>query len=371
MADKPSNSSGSNINNYLIGAYSYPDGLGNSDDLKHYITFSINVRGKTKFNYVTAGQAPASVAGSRRNNIDLSKTGSIINDNQSGLVFGAGLLLGVGAAYKQIKGKAGSSTNKIAGAAEQAGTTLTKYAAVSAAAAAAVTAIGVDLTKAGSILSPDKTYRLKDTITLHVQERPTVTYGINYQDKDMGILGGLLTGDASMSDLSNGNAGEFSTAAALQIAKIPSLLPGGSGATLSEIIQLGAKIKTNPFREVFFEGIDYRKFNFRYKFMPKSAKESTVVYKIIELFKEHMHPELSANGYFYTYPSEFNIEYYYNNKKNNYVNKIATCALTDMSVEYGGEQYATFADGSPAEINLILSFRELELMTKETIRKGY
>ena len=40
--------------------------------------------------------------------------------------------------------------------------------------------------------------------------------------------------------------------------------------SLSDIIQLGAKVKTNPFREVFFEGIDYRKFNFKYKFMPKN-----------------------------------------------------------------------------------------------------
>ena len=41
----PANSS----RDYLIESYSYPDGVGKSDDLQHYIIFSINVRGKSKF----------------------------------------------------------------------------------------------------------------------------------------------------------------------------------------------------------------------------------------------------------------------------------------------------------------------------------
>jgi hypothetical protein len=106
--------------------------------------------------------------------------------------------------------------------------------------------------------------------------------------------------------------------------------------------------------------------------MPKDASEAQAVYKIINTFKEHMHPELSAGGYFYVYPSEFKIAYYYNNAENGYINRIADCALTDMTVDYGGEQFSSFDDGSPTEINLSLSFRELELLTKETIRKqGY
>jgi hypothetical protein len=43
-----------------------------------------------------------------------------------------------------------------------------------------------------------------------------------------------------------------------------------------------------------------------------------------------------------------------------------------MHVEYGGDQFASFSNGAPVEINLTLSFRELELITKETIRdRGY
>jgi hypothetical protein len=43
-----------------------------------------------------------------------------------------------------------------------------------------------------------------------------------------------------------------------------------------------------------------------------------------------------------------------------------------MQVDYGGEQFSTFSNGAPTEIDMTLSFRELELLTKESIRtNGY
>jgi hypothetical protein len=84
-----------------------------------------------------------------------------------------------------------------------------------------------------------------------------------------------------------------------------------------------------------------------------------------------MHPELTAGKLFYIYPSEFDIEYFYKDSPNPYLHKFARCALVNMEVDYGGDQFATFADGSPSEINITLSFRELELMTRESIREGY
>jgi hypothetical protein len=42
-----------------------------------------------------------------------------------------------------------------------------------------------------------------------------------------------------------------------------------------------------------------------------------------------------------------------------------------MEVDYGGQGWHTFGDGMPTEINMRLKFRELEVMTKERIEKGY
>jgi len=41
-------------------------------------------------------------------------------------------------------------------------------------------------------------------------------------------------------------------------------------------------------------------------------------------------------------------------------------------VDYGGSQFSSFSDGAPTQISMNLSFRELELLTKESIRsQGY
>jgi len=352
-------------NKWTVGSLNYPDGLGIKDDLKHVVNFYINVRGKSKFvkngQYTTVGDVGQNnLNNTRRSSRVLTATEAV--ERAGILAFGGSVVGGVAAAASKLFGGSGATA---------VGQAAAKGALAVGAIALGTVAVKVAAERGISILEPDQTKRLNTVISLHVQERPAVTYGINYQDKDMGILGGFLSGDTSASStVGDGDTGSFAVAAALQLAKIPSLLPGQS-ASFSDILQFGGKVKTNPFREVFFEGVDYRKFNFRYKFMPKSKNEAQQVHTIIEKFKEHMHPELASNGYFYVYPSEFDIEYFYNNTANQYVNKIATCALTDMSVEYGGEQYSTFHDGSPTEINILLSFRELELLTKDSIRAGF
>jgi hypothetical protein len=348
---------------YTIDTCSYPEGVGINPDLQHYITFFINVRGKSQFvkngTYNTVGDVTGGQSTTLKDSSTLASAGGV--QRAAELAFGAGLATGIASAVSKAGSGGVYSATKGFVQGTLGGTALGLGSAAIVGAAMAES----------SVLQTDKRKRLKDVITLAVQERPTVTYGVNYQDKDMGILGGFLTGQTSLSDSSKQN-GELGASLALQIAKIPSLLPGFGTASLSDIVQFGSKTKTNPFREVFFEGIDYRKFNFRYKFMPKNKTEADSVYNIIDKFKEHMHPELSAGGYFYVYPSEFKIAYYYNNKENGYINRIADCALTDMTVDYGGEQFSSFDDGAPTEINLSLSFRELELLTKETIRnQGY
>jgi hypothetical protein len=42
-----------------------------------------------------------------------------------------------------------------------------------------------------------------------------------------------------------------------------------------------------------------------------------------------------------------------------------------MDVNYGGEQFSSFRDGAPTEINMSLTFRELEILTKKMVQEGY
>ena len=348
-------------NKYNVNQHTYPSGVGKSPDLQHYVAFFVNIRGKSKFaaSYQTNDVKVNNPANSRRDNIDLRFSGE-------GTVQKLGAVVAAGTIAGAVAGGVNGSGTLLNRGRQSAIAGLKTGGIVAAQAAAVVGAVSLS-----SLLKPDNRSRLKDVITLHLEERPSVKYGINYQDKDIGILGGFLTDNSSISQSFNNTGGELATAFAMNLAKIPSIIPGFGSAGLVGIAELGSKTKTNPFREVFFEGVDYRQFNFKYKFMPKDRTESQAVFNIIKTFKEHMHPELSKGGYFYIYPSEFEIVYYYKNRENPYFNRITQCALTDMTVDYGGEQFASFSDGSPTEVNITLSFRELELLTKDSIREGY
>ena len=333
--------------------------MGQDPDLQHYVAFFINKRGKSQVEFQNFNKDFRSISP-----VGSGATNTRLTEEQAGVALtGTVIAAGALAAASAVAATKGGAILKKSTALEKAGAALG-----SAALAAGI----LEAAKSSPSLKPDTKRRISEVVTLHIEDRPSVKYGVNYQDKELGALTGFLAGVGSATKsieegLSFG--GEAFARIAAEVARIPSLIPG-VGSRISDLLSVSSRTKTNPFREVLFESVDYRTFNFKYRFFPKDAQESERVQNIIKLFKFHMHPELSANKFFYIYPSEFEIVYYYRNKVNNYFNRISECALTDMSVEYGGDQFATFADGAPTEVTLNLTFRELELMTKQTIKNG-
>jgi hypothetical protein len=42
-----------------------------------------------------------------------------------------------------------------------------------------------------------------------------------------------------------------------------------------------------------------------------------------------------------------------------------------MDVDYGSDNFNSFSDGAPVEINMSLVFQEIEVLTKERMKQGY
>lgn len=345
---------------YSIGTYEYPEDLRQRLDLQHYVAFYVLVREKSTlgkqlteagkvFDRTKESPEPERYV-SRITAQDAGKGVKFITNN-IGILAGAGILLS-----DLVQGKLGLRT-------------AVKASLVGGAATLGVAATNSLLAGSGTtVLDPGTTSRLKEVITLHLEERPSVKYGINYTDKDMGVLtGALVQGSVAGVAKGSGIIGEGFARAISELLKFASL----GGNTLDELRELSTATKTNAFRQALFESVDYRTFNFRYKFFPKSQKETDAIKQIIEMFKIHMHPELSPNKLFFIYPSEFEIRYFFKNDENHYFHKIGTCALTDMQVDYGGDQFSSFEDGAPTEIGLSLTFRELEQVTTQGVQYGF
>lgn len=342
------------LGSYNVSAHEFPQGLQRYDDLQHYVAFFINVRENSEIGRDNADKLFNLPDGAARRENRLTETeagaATKVILNNAGTI---GALVGF---LSNIKKGAVSATG---GALIGAGAGVAGREVINALDPTFLTAV-------------NRSYRLKDVITLHLQERPSVRYGVNYTEKDMGALTGFLAqGSATKTfdDLSKVGKEALARGVASLI-KLPSLVPGGG--TLADLRSLTTRTTTNPFREVLFESVDYRTFNFRYAFFPKSESESNKISDIIQLFKTHMHPEISDNRFFYMHPSEFEIKYYYKDKGNPYLHSFATCALTGLEVEYGSDQFSTFGNGAPTEIGLSLTFREIEQVTSQGVVKyGY
>ena len=343
------------VGKYDIKTRTYPSDLG-APDLKHFVLFNINVRGKSK---IDESKRLFEV---KRD----PKSANLTKEQMSGpgirglTEVSAGVAAGV--ATTALVNSAAKAVVKSGGAAEKVVSTVATVAG-----GAAGLAVGGAMATS-DILKPDTTYRITDAIALHIDGPPTVKYNMNYANKDLGTLLGVLSG--STFDSKGAFQGTVDAGAAMgaSLAKLPGAF---GGADVSSALGVSSGTALNPFKEVVFESVDFRTFSFKYKFYPKSNAEAESVFNIIQTFKEHMHPQLAGGKLFFIYPSEFQITYYFESGPNPYFHKFRPCALETLDVSYGGDQFSSFVDGKPTEIHLSMNFKELEILTRNNIRDGY
>ena len=108
--------------------------------------------------------------------------------------------------------------------------------------------------------------------------------------------------------------------------------------------------------------------------MPHDTKDQFNILKIIDFFKTASAPEQLSAGLFriYEIPFVFSINFYGINGEMSHINKIAKCALVSVDIKYGGDRFNTFAGtDAPVQTNLALTFKEIELITKSEMMRGY
>ena len=267
-------------------------------------------------------------------------------------------------------------------------------------------------------LKKHATTRLHTAISLYMPPQVSVSYGMNYQDKEVGLLAETgskifneILNTKSWSDVSTTatnirdqlGKGTWQSVKMASIAAADTIAPGAR-----TVIALDRGAIITPRMEMMLEGVSRRSFSYTFIFIPKSAQEAAIVEDIIYAFKFHMHPEYVKNavavgknlgrldpgkdvakvatkvgiagvGREMTIPSTFDIAYMYQKGPNNFLNKISTCFLKSMDVQYGGERFTAYSStkgnfGSgppPQRTSITLNFSELEIITKERIAEGY
>jgi hypothetical protein len=229
----------------------------------------------------------------------------------------------------------------------------------------------------------NNTNRITDSVAIYLPPNVEDITTANYNDSKTGIAGFLVaTGAAAMGgdatqiakSLVAGTEGILKDQTARAIGAVAELA-GAEGA--EQLVKKAFGEADNPYMEVLFDSMSLRTFTYNFNFAPKSEQEADEVQKIIQLFRFHMAPELrpGVNRYL-GLPSQFDIHYMFLSKsgitsENNFYNRIATCVLQDCKVNYTPNGVKSFEDGGPTATTMTLTFKEIELLTKDKIAEGF
>lgn len=240
-----------------------------------------------------------------------------------------------------------------------------------------------------------RTKRVARAISLYVPE--TVVFDSKQQYESPSLLDKLGLGGTAAASLVSSAQNSYGTGRALAgigIAGLTAAALVGTGplgravGALSSIDQAvtstaktGAQIlgfALNPVIEVLYQSPVLRTFNFDFVFAPRSSQEADMVWNIIHEFRRHSAPEFldGSYGVILVPPSDFDITFMRKGEsgfvENTNMPRITSCVCEDVQVDYAAAgQFSTYTDGMPIQIRMRLSFKELDIITREKIDKGY
>ena len=363
---------------FAFSTLQYPPNVTNSQENGHYILFYVNVQNKTKYDYQSGRDASVRVG-------DYAERVKEHQGKDNDSMFTTFVESNLGARESGFADEVAYSQQLLANGAPgnvlwNNMSYLTKNRKPNAS--------GIS-----QALGPTTT-RITDSVALYLPPAIKSDLSAQYDDSKTGMFGFLaLSGKGLLKAMDDhdfdsatdtvfdvagtllGEAGKKFAAAAV------SAVTGAEGVQATFDKAFGQTL--NPYIEVTFGSMGMRTFDYTFKFSPKSKKETEEAKAIIQLFRFHMAPELkndSSPHRYMTLPSTFDIHYMYqsgvgNNataRENDYYNKIATCVLTNVGVDYTpNSEIQSFADGAPTQMSLALSFKETEMMTKQKINDGF
>jgi len=231
----------------------------------------------------------------------------------------------------------------------------------------------------------NNTRRISDAVSIYLPPNVQDSTSATYNDSKTGVAGFLIASGAAA--LKEG--GDAAAITKSIVAGTKGLLGDSAARAIGGVAELagaeGVEALTkkafgnadNPYMEVLFDSMNLRTFTYNFNFAPKSQEEAYEVQRIIQLFRFHMAPELrpGVNRYL-GLPSQFDIHYMFLSKsgqtsENNFYNKISTCVLQNCDVNYTPNGVKSFEDGGPTATTMTLTFKEIELLTKDKIAEGF
>ena len=249
------------------------------------------------------------------------------------------------------------------------------------------------------------------TISLFMPETMAINYSSNYGEVSLTEALGLPGMVANAySDIKSRGLQEASVPYATAIgAKVfgmaANLIPGVNGDALGGLAAQALGVVTNPQMQLLYKGVDLREFQLEFVLTPKSAAEAKTIQNICDSFAYFSLPGIAGamsgtSGQFLTPPQVFSVQFQFlgasgivgqitntissalaasglgfltqtNNITGGTPSKTFTvndCVLTNVSIDYAPNGWATYDDGYPVQTRIVLQFKETTIYTKNNFK---
>lgn len=129
-----------------------------------------------------------------------------------------------------------------------------------------------------------------------------------------------------------------------------------------------AQLALNPREFMLFKSPEIRQFAFNFTFIPSNEQEVNAIPEIIKFFRRASYPELHAANAVYNFPEAFNI----NLGNSDSLIKIPEVFCTAVNTTYNPSSMSYFQlNNMPVEINMQVSFRELQPINRGFVDQGF
>jgi hypothetical protein len=163
-----------------------------------------------------------------------------------------------------------------------------------------------------------------------------------------------------------------------------------AGSPMQKGAEAALGVAQNPYMEMMFSGVGFRKFQFEFILRPKSETEFNTVAEILNKFRTFTKPTFTEGKLgksFMDYPMEFKIEFLTSGEKadqgatarrggmdfvvNPHIPRLKNCVCDNVTSNFTPQSiWAAHEEGAPVAVTLSLSFQETELVMAEDVYNG-
>jgi hypothetical protein len=147
-------------------------------------------------------------------------------------------------------------------------------------------------------------------------------------------------------------------------------LVGGVVNTALQEEQKNIQASVNPREFLLFKSPGLRSFSMNFRFIPESESEAQTVDAIVKWFRTGMYPEITQLGWGYKFPDAFQIQFV----NVDGIPNLPETFLESASVTFNQNSmsyYKSANGGRPVEVNLALTFKELQPLNRQLVEGGF